>query len=53
MCISSDLLNINLITPIHEKTLSNQGSKWISQWPINLITFPMLIQKIIPFVDYN
>ena len=30
-----------------------QGSKGISQWPINWFTSPMMINKIIPYADYN
>ena len=28
-----------------------QGSKGIRQWPINWCTSPIMIQKIIPYVD--
>ena len=30
-----------------------QGSKGIRQWPINHCTFPMMILKIVPFMDYK
>ena len=30
-----------------------QGSKGIRQWPINGCTFPVMIHKITPSVDYN
>ena len=30
-----------------------QGSKGISQWPINCCTSPIIIHKITPYVHYN
>ena len=38
---------------IHKTKENMQGSKGIRQWPINLCTSPMMIQKINPSVDYN
>ena len=37
----------------HSTNLKIQGSKGIRQWPINSCTSPMMIHKIIPYVDYN
>ena len=36
-----------------KKKDKNLESKWISQWPNNWFTSPMMINKIIPSVDYN
>ena len=38
---------------IQERWVDSEGSKGIRQWPINLCTFAMIIQKLTPFVDYN
>ena len=40
-------------TAVYRHAVSLQESKWIRQWPINCYTFPMMILKITPSVDYN
>ena len=50
-----DVVHLQVVLPgkFLKLDLNYQGSKVIRQWPINRGTSPMMIQNIIPSVDYN